>query len=143
MEAASTPFASKSSGLVDEAREIMRQEGLAVLAAADHLQESFHDVVHLMLACCGKVVVTGIGKAGIIGRKIAATLSCTGTRSCFLHPTEAVHGDLGAVTRGDVVLALSYSGQTEEVLRLLPYLEPLQVPVIALTGHSGSALARR
>src|SRR5271157_1973201 len=95
--------------------------------------EDYGRAVELMFGCQGRVVVTGMGKSGIIARKIAATLSSTGTPALFMHPVEAVHGDLGMVVRGDVVLALSASGETEEILRLLATIKRLRVPLIAMT----------
>ncbi len=110
-------------------------EALRVLAdrIAGPMADGFDRAVELICGCAGRVVVTGMGKSGIIARKVAATLNSTGTPALFMHPVEAVHGDLGMVMRGDVVLALSASGETEEVLRLLATLKRLQVPLIALT----------
>jgi len=110
-------------------------EALRVLAdrIAGPMADAFIRAVELLYRCSGRVVVTGIGKSGIIARKIAATLNSTGTPALFMHPVEAVHGDLGMVVRGDAVLALSASGETEEILRLLATLKRLQVPLIALT----------
>jgi len=110
-------------------------EALRVLAdrVAGPMAEAFNRAVELIYGCSGRVVVTGMGKSGIIARKIAATLNSTGTPALFMHPVEAVHGDLGMVVRGDAVLALSASGETEEILRLLATLKRLQVPLIALT----------
>jgi arabinose-5-phosphate isomerase len=124
-----------------EARDIIRHEAAALHDVAGRLDERFCDAVDLLLSCQGRVVVTGIGKAGLIGRKIAATLSSTGTRSQFLHPAEAVHGDLGCLARGDVVLALSNSGETDEVCRLTSTFRALQLTVIALTSTDDSTLA--
>jgi len=116
---------------------VVRIEADALRALAERIAgpmaKAFHHAVELIYGCSGRVVVTGMGKSGIIARKIAATLSSTGTPSLFLHPVEAVHGDLGMVVRGDVVLALSASGETEEILRLLVTLKRLQVPLIAMT----------
>src|SRR5580693_8393534 len=111
-------------------------EALRVLAdrVAGPMAEAFNRAVELIYGCSGRVVVTGMGKSGIIARKIAATLSSTGTPALFMHPVDAVHGDLGMVVRGDVVLALSASGETEEILRLLATLKRLQVPLISMTG---------
>jgi arabinose-5-phosphate isomerase len=100
------------------------------------MAKAFDDAVELIHACSGRVVVTGMGKSGIIARKIAATLSSTGTPALFMHPVDAVHGDLGMVVRGDVVMALSASGETEEILRLLATLKRLQVPLISFTGDA-------
>ncbi len=117
---------------------VVRIEAEALRALADRIAgtmaSAFDRAVDLIYGCTGRVVVTGMGKSGIIARKIAATLSSTGTPALFMHPVEAVHGDLGMVVRGDVVLALSASGETEEILRLLATLKRLQVPLIAMTG---------
>jgi arabinose-5-phosphate isomerase len=116
---------------------VVRIEAEALRALADRIggpmAEAFNRAVGLIYGCAGRVVVTGMGKSGIIARKIAATLSSTGTPALFMHPVEAVHGDLGMVVRGDVVLALSASGETEEILRLLATIKRLQVPLIAMT----------
>jgi arabinose-5-phosphate isomerase len=116
---------------------VVRVEAEALRALADRIAgpmaEAFIQAVELLYGCVGRVVVTGMGKSGIIARKIAATLSSTGTPALFMHPVEAVHGDLGMVVRGDVVLALSASGETEEILRLLATIKRLQVPLIAMT----------
>src|ERR1700724_1109728 len=113
-------------------------EALRVLAdrIAGPMAEAFNHAVELIYGCRGRVVVTGMGKSGIIARKIAATLSSTGTPALFLHPVEAVHGDLGMVVPGDVVIALSYSGETEEILRLLATIKRLRVPLISMTGDA-------
>jgi arabinose-5-phosphate isomerase len=117
---------------------VVRIEAEALRALADRIAgpmaEAFNRAVELMHGCAGRVVVTGMGKSGIIARKIAATLSSTGTPALFMHPVEAVHGDLGMVVHGDVVLALSSSGETEEILRLLATIKRLQVPLISMTG---------
>lgn len=122
------------------AREIIRAEGQALFALADRLAQEFCDAVELMFACRGSVLVCGMGKAGLIGQKIVATLASTGTRSHFLHPGEAIHGDLGRVHRDDVLLMLSFSGETEEITRLLPSL--VEIPIIAITGQAQSTLGR-
>ena len=123
-----------------EAREIVREAAQALVELSRGLDSAFCAAVKLITACRGNVVVTGMGKAGLIGRKIAATLSSTGTRAVFLHPAEAVHGDLGCVCAADVVLALSNSGQTEELCRLLPMFRRIGVPLIAVTARETSAL---
>ncbi len=119
---------------------VVRIEAEALRALADRIAgpmaKAFDDAVELIHACSGRVVVTGMGKSGIIARKIAATLSSTGTPALFMHPVDAVHGDLGMVVRGDVVIALSASGETEEILRLLATLKRLQVPLISFTGDA-------
>jgi arabinose-5-phosphate isomerase len=117
---------------------VVRIEAEALRALADRIggpmAAAFQRAVDLMFACTGRVVVTGMGKSGLIARKIAATLSSTGTPALYMHPVEALHGDLGMVVRGDVVLALSASGETEEILQLLATIKRLQVPLIAMTG---------
>ncbi len=124
------------------AREVLRIEAEAVASLADRLDEDFRRVVDLILGCGGRVVVTGMGKPGIIGRKIAATLASTGTPSASLHPAEAVHGDVGMVMKDDVVIAISNSGETEEVLRILPIIEKIGASVVAMTGCPESSLGR-
>jgi arabinose-5-phosphate isomerase len=119
---------------------VVRIEAEALRALADRIGGSmaaaFQRAVDLLFCCAGRVVVTGMGKSGLIARKIAATLSSTGTPALYLHPVDALHGDLGMVVRGDVVLALSASGETEEILRLLATIKRLQVPLIAMTGSA-------
>ena len=124
------------------ARDIIRTEAQALDELARNLQVEFCEAVRLLHECVGSVIVTGMGKAGLIGQKIAATLASTGTRSHFLHPAEAVHGDLGRVHADDTILALSQSGETEEVVRLLPSLARLGVPLIAITSRKTNSLAR-
>ncbi len=117
---------------------VVRIEAEALRALADRIAgpmaEAFQRAVELLFCCAGRVVVTGMGKSGLIARKIAATLSSTGTPALYLHPVEALHGDLGMVVRGDVVVALSASGETEEILALLATIKRLQVPLISMTG---------
>ena len=117
-------------------------EAEAVRALADSLDEAFDRAVAAMKATAGRVVVTGIGKSGIVGQKIAATLASTGTAAFFLHPSEAIHGDLGMILSGDVVLALSHSGETEEVVALIPHVKRRGATLIALTGRKDSTLAK-
>ena len=121
--------------MLEHGQEIIRHEADALLRLANRLDQSFCGCVDLISACRGSVIVSGMGKAGLIGQKIAATLASTGTRSHFLHPAEAVHGDLGRIHGDDVVLILSHSGQTEEVVRVLPSLYEFHVPIIAITGQ--------
>lgn len=124
-------------------RAILQHEADALQRLACHLDsEAFSDAVAAIEACRGSVIVSGMGKAGLIGQKIAATLASTGTRSHYLHPAEAVHGDLGRIHHDDLVLLLSYSGETEEVVRLLAPLAEWKVPVIAITGRPRSRLGR-
>jgi arabinose-5-phosphate isomerase len=128
--------------LLKAARRVLEVEADAVRALADRLDEGFVRAVGLLDACHGRVVVIGIGKSGLVAKKIAATLAATGTPALFLHPAEAVHGDLGMLVRGDVAVALSNSGETDELLALLPAIKRLGVPLIVLTGVPGSRLAR-
>ncbi len=124
------------------ARKVLQTEAQAILSLIDRLDERFERAVALLLDCKGRVIVTGMGKSGIICRKIAATLTSTGTPAFFLHPAEAIHGDLGVIQGGDVVLALSYSGETEELLRLLETIKRLGARLIAVTGSVGSTLGK-
>src|SRR5258706_9403569 len=121
-------------------QNVVRIEAEALRVLADRIggpmAADFERAVHLLRQCAGRVVVTGMGKSGIIGRKIAATLSSTGTPALFMHPAEAIHGDLGMLVRGDLVIALSSSGETEEILRLLAMIKRLQVKVISITGDA-------
>ncbi len=124
------------------ARKVLETEAAAILGLVDRLDDGFERAVQLLFECRGRVIVTGMGKSGIICRKIAATLSSTGTSAWFLHPAEAIHGDLGAIREDDVVLALSHSGETEELIRLLESIRRIGAKLIALTGDSTSTLAR-
>lgn len=128
---------------IAEAREIMEIEASAVLIAAGRLDASFLCALDLLEGCAGKVITTGVGKSGIAARKLAATLTSTGCASVFLHPSEAMHGDLGIVEKDDVVVALSNSGESEEVLAILPAILARDVPVIAIVGNADSTLARK
>ncbi len=139
---ASAPPPDEREATLAYAREVLEAEARAILGLTERLGEAFLRAVELVRGCAGQAVVTGMGKAGHIGQKLSATLASTGVRSFFLHPAEAVHGDLGRVGRGDVILALSNSGTTEELVRLLPSFKRLGTPVIALTGDTDSALAR-
>jgi arabinose-5-phosphate isomerase len=128
--------------ILKTARRVLEVESDAIRALGDRLDERFARAVALLEACRGRVVVTGIGKSGLVAKKLAATLAATGTPALFLHPAEAVHGDLGMLVRGDVAVALSNSGRTEELLALLPAIKRLGVPLIVLTGDVTSRLAR-
>jgi len=139
---ASAPPLDEREATLAYARDVLEAEARAILGLTERLGEAFLRAVELVRGCAGQAVVTGMGKAGHIGQKLSATLASTGVRSFFLHPAEAVHGDLGRVGRGDVILALSNSGTTEELVRLLPSFKRLGTPVIALTGAPDSALAR-
>ena len=124
------------------ARQVIETEAAAIRALADRLDDRFDAAVHLLDACAGRVIVTGMGKSGIISRKIAATLASTGTPAFFLHPAEAVHGDLGVVQDDDVVVALSHSGETNEILRLIDTIKRVGARLVCLTGAPESTLAR-
>ncbi|HJN12006.1 MAG: KpsF/GutQ family sugar-phosphate isomerase [Pirellulaceae bacterium] len=142
MEAANKPGLSTRFEQLGFARAIIRHEGQSLLELADRLDDEFCDAVQRLVACRGNVIVTGMGKAGLIGQKIAATLASTGTHSHSVHPAEAIHGDLGRLHPDDVVLAISFSGETEEVTRLMPSLVQRSLPVIAITGNQESTLGR-
>ena len=124
------------------ARRVLEIEAAAIVALVDRLDDGFEAAVHLLDECSGRVIVTGMGKSGIISRKIAATLASTGTPAFFLHPAEAVHGDLGVIQGDDVVVALSHSGETGEIVRLIETITRVGARVICLTGASGSTLGR-
>src|SRR6267154_748482 len=124
------------------ARKVLETEAAAILALVDRLDERFDRAVQLLRQCKGRVILTGMGKSGIICRKIAATLTSTGTAAFFLHPAEAIHGDLGVIQADDVVIALSYSGETAELLHLLETIRRLGAKLIAVCGEPRSALAQ-
>ena len=126
---------------LETARRVLRIEAEALGEMLLRLDARFEQAVELLIACKGRVVVTGMGKSGLIGRKIAATFSSTGTPSVFLHPAEAVHGDLGMLMRNDAVLAVSYGGETEEIIALLETIKRLGLRMVTLTGHPRSTIA--
>lgn len=128
--------------LLEKAKEVILAEAQEVKDLSRRLDDKFLKAVNLIAKCQGRVIVTGMGKTGIIGRKIAATLSSTGTPSIFMHSAEAVHGDLGQVARNDVLIVISNSGETEETLRLLPLIKKIRLKTIAITGNPRSSLAR-
>lgn len=129
--------------LLDKAREVIRLEAEAVAALEERIDANFEAAVELLYNCKGRVIVSGMGKSGIIAQKIAATLSSTGTAAMFVHPAEAAHGDLGMMLRGDVVICISKSGNTEEFYVLVPEFKRLEVPLIVMTGNRHSPLAER
>lgn len=137
-----SPSLVATPGALALAREVLQIEAQAVAALTDRIDGAFSKAVDLLLACAGRVVVSGVGKSGHIARKIAATLASTGTPSMFVHAAEAAHGDLGMITRNDVLLALSYSGEGDELLTMLPIAKRQGTPLVAITGNSSSALAR-
>lgn len=128
--------------IIAEARRVIRIEAKALSDLADSIDSSFEKAVLMILASKGRVIVTGMGKSGLIGQKIASTMASTGTPAFFLHPAEALHGDLGMIIRGDVVIAISNSGETEEVLRILPIVKRIGAELVAMTGKPGSTLAK-
>jgi arabinose-5-phosphate isomerase len=128
---------------LETARRVLAVEAEAIVALSQGLGPEFEKAVDLLLGCAGKVVLTGMGKSGLVCRKIAATFSSTGTPAFFLHPAEGVHGDLGILARGDLVLAASNSGETEELVEILPIIRRLDLDLIAITGNPRSTLARR
>jgi arabinose-5-phosphate isomerase len=127
---------------IAEARRVLEVEAAAILGVIDHLDQVFVDVVEAINATTGRVVTMGLGKSGIICKKVSATLASTGTPSFFLHPAEAIHGDLGMIVKGDVVLTISNSGETEELVRLLPSIKRIGAEIVAITGNPQSTLAR-
>ena len=142
MEAASSAAPFTRFEQLRFGREVLQREGEALIALAGRLHEEFCLAVNLLYECRASVIVTGMGKAGLIGQKIAATLASTGTTAHFLHPAEAIHGDLGRIHDGDVVLALSFSGETEEIVRLLPTLADMHTEIIAVTARPDCTLAQ-
>lgn len=128
--------------LVSFGKQVLQKEAAMILKAADHLGAEFVKAVDILYQCTGRVVLTGMGKSGLICKKIAATLSSTGTPSFFMHPADAIHGDLGMLVKNDVVVAISYSGETEEIKQLLPSIERFGLQMISITGHSQSTLAK-
>jgi arabinose-5-phosphate isomerase len=127
---------------LETARRVLKVEAQAIQDVLARLDASFEKAVGILFACKGRVVVSGMGKSGLIGRKISATLSSTGTPSFFLHPAEALHGDLGMLARGDAMLAVSYGGETQEIIQLLEALKRLEMPLVTLTGCVQSTLAQ-
>ena len=131
-----------NGSVLDLARSVLRTEANAILGLMDRLGDDFERAVQILFECRGRVILTGMGKSGIICRKIAATLSSTGTSAFFLHPAEAIHGDLGAIREDDVVMALSHSGETEDLIRLLESIRRIGSKLIAITGCPASTLGR-
>jgi len=140
--AASGKRRSRRKDIREIGRSVLRIEAQAILDLIPRLGAEFEKAVELLYRCRGRIIVTGMGKAGLIGRKISATLASTGSPSLSLHPVEALHGDLGMVGRDDAVLAISRSGESSEITTLLPFLKQLGSPVVALTGNPSSTLAR-
>lgn len=128
--------------IIEEARRVLTIEGQSVLALREKLDEDFYQIAQVILASKGRIVVTGLGKSGLVGKKIASTLTSTGTPAYFLHPSDALHGDAGVIVRGDILMAVSHGGETEEILDLIPLARRQKVPLIALCGNRESRLAR-
>ncbi|MEE9553896.1 MAG: KpsF/GutQ family sugar-phosphate isomerase [candidate division Zixibacteria bacterium] len=131
------------SSLLNKAREVILIEAEALREMADRLDESFEKAIDLLYNVKGRVIITGIGKSGQVARKIAGTLSSTGTPAIFIHPTEGVHGDAGMILSEDIAIVISKSGDTEELLKLIPIFKRLEVPIIAITGGNGSPIAQQ
>lgn len=127
---------------ISEAQRVIRVEAAALVAMADRINASFEQAVELIVGSAGRVIVSGMGKSGLVGQKIASTMASTGTPAFFLHPAEGIHGDLGMIMTGDVVIAISNSGETEEILRILPSIKRLGARLIAMSGNPGSNLAQ-
>ena len=134
--------AAKDHPAIAEARRVLEVEAAAILGLIHHLDDTFVEVVEAINASTGRVITMGLGKSGIICKKVSATLASTGTPSFFLHPAEAIHGDLGMVVRGDIVLGISNSGETEELVRLLPSIKRIGAQIVAMTGNPTSTLAK-
>ena len=128
--------------ILQTAKKVLKIEADAVLALIDRIGQPFAEAVGMILRCEGRVVISGMGKSGLICQKIAATMASTGTPALFLHPAEGIHGDLGMLMKGDVVIAVSNSGETEEITRILPVIKRMGLPLIAMSGNPRSALAR-
>ena len=127
---------------IPEGKRVLAIEAKAIAGLVERLDHRFTEAVDLLYGCTGKAVVSGMGKSGLIGQKIAATMASTGTPAFFLHPAEGIHGDLGMLARRDALIAISNSGETEELLKLLPFVKRLDIPVIAMTGRAQSTLAK-
>jgi arabinose-5-phosphate isomerase len=136
------PATDPLEGVLSAVRESLVTQAEAVAKLATRIGDDFLTALHLIVACKGRLIVCGIGKSGLIGRKVAATFACSGTPSFFLHPAEAAHGDLGMITGQDVMLLISNSGETGEIVRLLPFLQEQNIPLISLVGRADSTMAR-
>jgi arabinose-5-phosphate isomerase len=126
--------------LIKIAQETFHTEADALYKAAERLDQNFLDAISLILETKGKLIITGVGKSGLVGAKMAATFASTGTSSFFLHPTEALHGDLGMIGKGDTLLAISSSGESEELTKILPHIKRFDIPLIGMTGNERSSL---
>lgn len=128
--------------MIETAKNVLQVEADAIMALSDRLDHRFEKAVEMILECRGRVVITGMGKSGLICQKMAATMASTGTPALFLHPAEGIHGDLGMLMKGDAVIAVSNSGETDEITRILPVIKRMALPLIAMTGNVNSALGR-
>lgn len=128
--------------MIDVAKRVLQIEAQAISALADRVDEDFGQAVEMLLTCRGRVVITGMGKSGLICQKIASTMASTGTPAFFLHPAEGIHGDLGMLMKGDVVVAVSNSGETDEIVRILPVIKRMGLPLVAMSGNPRSSLRR-
>ncbi|TET88415.1 MAG: KpsF/GutQ family sugar-phosphate isomerase, partial [Sulfurovum sp.] len=128
--------------LINIAQETFHIEADALYKMAERLDQNFLDAIELIIATKGKLIITGVGKSGLVGAKMAATFASTGTSSFFLHPTEALHGDLGMIGKGDTLIAISSSGESEELTKILPHIKRFDIPLIGLTGNRNSSLAK-
>src|SRR5262245_20986422 len=138
----SVPVPLTSEEQLRAAREVLRREAVGIYDLSNRLDQTFCEVIGLLLGCRGSVIVTGMGKAGLVGQKIAATMASLGTRAHFLHPGEAFHGDLGRIHADDVVVMLTQSGETAEVVQILPSLREFRAPLIAITASHASTVGR-
>jgi len=127
---------------VGTGKDVLRKEAEALLKVMEGLDDTFTRAAEIIFACAGRVVLTGMGKSGLVCKKIAATLSSTGTPALFVHPADSLHGDLGMLQRGDVLIVVSNSGDTEEVVRIIPWVKRLDIPLVAITGDAASTIAR-
>ena len=130
------------SRIIESAKEVLDIEAKSILKLKDNIGEEFDKAIDILYNCKGRVIVTGMGKSGLIGKKIAATMSSTGTPAYFLHPAESTHGDSGVITRNDVIIAISNSGETQELMNLLPLIKRFGCPMIGMTGNVESTLAK-
>ncbi len=130
------------SRIIESAKEVLEIEANSILRLKDNIGEDFDRAINILYNCKGRVIVTGMGKSGLIGKKIAATMSSTGTPAYFLHPAESTHGDSGVITRNDVIIAISNSGETQELMNLLPLIKRFGCPMIGMTGNINSTLGK-
>jgi arabinose-5-phosphate isomerase len=128
--------------ILKQGKEVLKKEAASILKVEAQLGEEFIQAVEILFQCAGRVITTGMGKSGLICKKIAATLSSTGTPSFFMHPADAIHGDLGMIVKGDVVIAISHSGETEEIKQLIPFIQRFMIKTVSITGKTDSTLAR-